>query len=85
MQVQCLDCGYTYETEKGKVARGKANCSKCSLRKNYKGNIINNITVIDKGYTGRNGQRYYECKCNNCGEQMYLTRAEILAYKCNKE
>ncbi|MBP7211120.1 MAG: hypothetical protein KBA02_08005, partial [Paludibacteraceae bacterium] len=62
----------------------RVGCKKCSLNKNYKDKVINNVTVIKLGYTGRNGQKYYKCKCNKCNEELFLTREEIIDYKCDK-
>ncbi len=82
---KCTDCSKEAIYIKSSVTNKKVRCKNCSLIEKYTGNIINNITVIKFAYTGRNNQRYYQCSCNNCGEELFLTREEMLRHQCNKK
>ena len=82
---QCIYCGIEDEYQKYSVLKGNVRCKYCSLIINCKDKVINNITVIDRAYTGRDGNDYFNCKCNKCGKELLLTREEIIKYTCHKE
>lgn len=82
---KCIQCGQLDNYNSRALVVNRAWCKKCGLYAHYKNKVINNVTVLDFAYTGRNNKKYYKCKCNTCKEELLLTHEEIIAYKCNKE
>ena len=85
VKAQCTLCNYEDTYIKVRLTRGEILCTKCNTKYNYKDKIINNIKVTDLAYTGRDGNKYYNCECIKCSEKLLLKHGEIIAYTCNKE
>ena len=82
---QCLLCGYESNYTKFFIVDQSVSCKKCGLSTKFENKIINNIRIIELAYKGRDKNRYFNCKCNKCGEALVLTREEIIEYTCKKE
>lgn len=90
LKTQCLKCGYCDDNQyKQSVIECTAMCKNCGIGgshfKNIEGHTINNITVLNYEYKGRDGNPYYTCMCNKCQEEMLLNYDEIFTYTCTKE
>ena len=82
---KCIICGHQDKYEKGVVIRHRSACSNCGINQKFKGRIVNNITIINLAYIGRDKNKYYNCICNECNKKLVLTREEIIKYICNEK
>ena len=82
---KCTLCGHTDTYAKSKVVSDNVLCKKCGLYKNHVGKTINTIKITSLNYIGRNKKEYYNCRCTKCGEELILTREEIIKYTCTKK
>lgn len=86
--VRCERCGEEFETRKNTFSYGTVLCQNCGITaKNF--NRINthnicDVTVDKFEYVGRDGQPYYTCRCNSCGDALLLGYDKIFSYKCDK-
>ena len=82
---RCIICNTENNYTKHNIIYQKTECKNCGLTRNYKGQIVNNVKVLRFAYTGRDKNKYYICKCTKCGEELILTREEIIKHTCTKE
>ena len=84
---KCTQCTHQDYYKKAVIIRGSISCKNCGVDNGtaYRGKIINNIKIIKMAYTGRDGNRYYNCECIKCKERLVLTHEEIIKYTCDME
>ena len=81
---RCTKCNTQDNYSKYYVIHKEIECKHCGLKRDYAGKIVNNITILELSYTGRDKNKYYNCKCNKCEEELILTREEIVKYSCGR-
>ena len=84
VKCECNICGHIDDYYKGPLTSNGVVCVECGTINRCIGKSINNIAIIAFAYKGRDENRYYNCRCTKCGEELILTREEIIKYMCDK-